>query len=72
VSEQQVTKPPQCVFRCDGCGKTAPGVHYPGGWFKPDVWFERSDADGVQLACSRECIATVSKASGKTSLVIPL
>lgn len=47
---------------CDGCGN----------WFKPSKWFERSDDDGIQSACSRECIEKIADKSGKTSVIIPI
>jgi len=59
---------------CDGCGARAPMSHYPGamGWHKPHDWYERTDKDGTQMACSRECIAIVAAKSGKTDVVLPL
>ena len=57
---------------CDGCGKRAPMVTSHGNWFKPWTWFERSDDDGIQSACSRECIEKVSKKTGKTGTVLPI
>jgi len=56
---------------CDGCGKRAPMDHYHGKWFKPNSWFERSDEDGCQTACSRECIKKIADKSGKTGVVLP-
>lgn len=61
-----------CEFICDGCGKRCQVPHYPGGWFKPTNWYERSDDDGAQVACSRECIEKVAKESGKTDVVLPV
>lgn len=61
-----------CKFICDGCGKEQVVPHYPGGWFKPNDWFERSDKDGAQVACSRQCIEIIAKKSGKTGVVIPI
>lgn len=61
-----------CEFICDGCGKRAPAVHNKRDWFKPRSWFQRSDDDGVQDACSRECIDKIAKATGKTRAVIPI
>lgn len=57
---------------CDGCGKRAPMSNYNGKWFRPHGWFERSDEDGCQTACSRECIAKIAEKTGKTSVVAPL
>ena len=63
----------QCWFECQGCGVRAPGVYYPSGtWAKPRVWFERSDDDGVQTACSRECIDVIAAKTGKTRVILPL
>lgn len=63
----------QVLFFCDGCGAGAPGQHNRmGDWFKPASWFQRSDDDGVQIACSRHCIDLIAKKSGKTSVVVPI
>ena len=58
---------------CDSCGKRAAGVasRY-GEWFSPSQWFERTDEDGTQVACSRACIEAVAEKSGKTSVVLPI
>jgi len=61
-----------CKFICDGCGKEAPGSAYNHNWHKPNSWFERSDGDGIQTACSRECIDKIAEKSGKTSVVLPI
>lgn len=60
-------------YICDGCGKREPGVPIPesGRWAKPHAWFERSDSDGIQTACSRECIDRIAERTGKTSVVLP-
>ena len=50
---------------CDGCGTEEEGED------KPSKWYKRSDSDGVQLACSRDCIDIVAKASGKTRVIMP-
>lgn len=63
------------TYKCDGCGKEAPAVYYPNGdlgWHKPNKWFQRSDNDGPQDACSRECIDKIAEKSGKTSVVLPI
>lgn len=62
------------VCICDGCGKQEPAEHSStgGGIFKPRLWYGRKDADGEQLACSRECIEKVAKKTGKTSVVLPI
>jgi len=57
---------------CDGCGKRAPMVQGVHDWFKPRAWFERSDDDGIQTACSRGCIGKIASKSGKSDLVIPV
>jgi len=61
-----------CEFICDGCGKRAPGVSNGQNWFKPSSWYERSDKDGIQTACSRECIKKIAEKTGKTNLVLPI
>jgi len=62
-----------CEFICDGCGKRASAiaVKATGRWVKPDEWFERSDEDGIQTACSRACIKTIAEKTGKTKVVGP-
>lgn len=58
---------------CDGCGKTAPMS--PGGvkqWFQPYSWYSRQDDDGLQDACSLQCIEKVAAKSGKTRVVLPI
>jgi hypothetical protein len=58
---------------CDGCGKRAAMVAgQDGRWHKPRPWFERSDNDGIQTACSRECIEKIAKETGKTPCVLPV
>jgi ADP-ribose pyrophosphatase YjhB (NUDIX family) len=59
------------TIKCDGCGKEAPMVIGYQGWAKPGGWLQRQDADGIQDACSRECIDIIAKKSGKTSVVLP-
>ena len=59
-------------FICDGCGKRAAGVAGRYNWLKPNHWYERSDNDGIQTACSRECIENVAKETGKSTLVLPV
>jgi hypothetical protein len=58
-------------YICDGCGKRAPAEHNGIDWFKPRAWFQRSDKDGIQDACSRACVETIAKKTGKTSVVAP-
>lgn len=57
---------------CDGCGKRAPMAEINNQFFKPMSWFQRSDKDGIQVACSRECISKIAKKSGKTDMVLPI
>lgn len=57
---------------CDGCGKRAPMENWHGTWHKPHSWFERSDKDGCQTACSRECIDVIAKKTGKSPVVLPI
>ncbi len=60
-------------FICDGCGKRSPGwANRMGSWFKPNSWYERTDDDGTQTACSRKCIAKVAEQTDKTSVVLPV
>ena len=60
-------------FVCDGCGKRAPAVYGASGdAFKPSSWFQRSDEDGPQHACSRACIDVVAKKTGKTDAILPI
>ncbi len=55
------------------CGKRAPMFAAPlGRWLKPDSWFERSDEEGIQTACCRECIDKIAKKTGKTGVVLPV
>jgi hypothetical protein len=61
-----------CEFICDGCGKRAKAYHNNRDYFKPNSWFQRSDEDGIQDACSRACIEKIAEKSGKTSVVIPI
>lgn len=61
-----------CEFICDGCGKREQGISSGANWFKPHDWFQRSDKDGIQTACSRNCIEKISKKTGKTGLVLPV
>lgn len=61
------------TMTCDGCGRTAPMEWTVlGGWFKPHDWFERRDEDGIQDACSRECIGKVAAKTGKSPVVLPV
>ena len=60
-----------CKYICDGCGKEAPAERTH-NWFKPSSWFQRSDDDGIQDACSRECIQKIAAKTGKTDVVLPI
>lgn len=56
----------ECI--CDGCGKRAPmWANRVGNWFKPSNWYQRTDEDGTQVACSRECIEKIADKTGKTA-----
>lgn len=58
---------------CDGCGKrTIMDFGQDGNWHKPRYWYERSDKDGIQTACSRECIDKIAEKTGKTGIVLPI
>ncbi len=62
-----------CKFICDGCGKEEPAEqNHMGNWFHPRDWYERSDKDGIQTACSRGCIELIAKKSGKSPVVLPI
>ena len=60
-----------CEYVCDGCGKREPAWHNGQQWFKPTHWYERSDEDGIQTACCRECIKKIAEKTGKTNVVAP-
>ena len=55
-------------YICDGCGKTETVRTST----KPWEWFQRTDEDGEQHACSRQCIERTAAKSGKTGLVFPV
>jgi hypothetical protein len=58
---------------CDGCGKRKPMVDgKDGNWHKPASWFARSDDDGIQVACCRECVEKVASQTGKTNVILPI
>ncbi len=61
-----------CKYICDGCGKEMHASYNTRDYFKPNTWFQRSDKDGIQIACSRDCIDAISDKSGKTSVVLPV
>lgn len=60
-----------CTFICDGCGKKTKAQKVRHDWRKPHNWFQRSDDDGIQDACSRECVDKVAEKTGKTQVVAP-
>ena len=61
------------IFKCDGCGRQEEGwFNSMGKATKPNHWYQRSDKDGTQVACSRRCIETVAELSGKTACVLPV
>ena len=70
ASNDKTALPHQCEFTCQGCGAKAPGVFYGHGWNKPNSWFERSDDDGVQTVCSRECIAIVARCLSRRNTIL--
>lgn len=60
-------------YTCDGCGKKQAVFSTRGGDFlKPRDWFVRTDDDGTQVACSRECIKVIAEKTGKTSVILPI
>lgn len=62
-------------YICDGCGKRESAVFYPNGnrnWCKPERWFQRTDENGPQDACSRDCVDKIAKKSGKTGVILPI
>lgn len=60
-------------FFCDGCGKEgAAEINRMGDTFKPRHWFQRTDEEGTQHACSRECVDKVAANSGKTRVILPI
>ncbi len=61
-----------CEYICDGCGKRESAEKGERGYIKPWNWFQRSDKDGIQVACSRRCIENVAEKSGKTRVVFPV
>jgi hypothetical protein len=57
---------------CDGCGKRQRMPYGMGAYVKPHDWYQRSDDDGIQVACSRRCIDRIAEKTGKTSVVLPI
>lgn len=60
-------------FICDGCGKRAPGnvIAWGNDIYKPDKWFQRSDKNETQHACSRECIEKIAIDKGTSRITVP-
>lgn len=58
-------------YTCDGCSKKASGTREGQIWAKPRSWFQRSDEEGIQDACSRECIEMIAEKTGKTEVTLP-
>jgi len=62
-----------CEFTCDECGRKSPAeFNSKGEWLKPRLWFQRSDDDGIQVACCRECIDKIAEKTGKTKMILPI
>lgn len=61
-----------CEYICDACGKRMKASHNRRDWLKPRSWFQRSDKDGPQDACSRECIKKIAEKTGKTNVILPI
>jgi hypothetical protein len=61
-----------CQYTCDGCGKVRPADLIDGRYRKPGSWYQRSDKDGVQDACSTECAREVNRRTGKGAPIVPL
>ena len=60
-------------FICDGCGRHESGwFNRSGQAFKPSEWYQRTDEDGTQVACSRQCLEKVAEKTGKTAVVLPI
>ena len=60
------------TITCDGCGtETIARISSRGEVLKPAYWYQRSDEDGIQTACSRDCIRIIGKRTGKTMTVMP-
>jgi hypothetical protein len=59
------------IFECDGCKKQEEGYFVDSRAIKPDKWYSRSDKEGTQIACSRECIDKIAKETNKTRVIMP-
>lgn len=61
-----------CKYICDGCGTELVAAFNGRDYIKPHTWYQRRDDDGMQDACSRECIDKIAEETGKTDLVLPI
>lgn len=60
-------------WKCDGCGIVRSAARSSDGrWVKPWEWFSRADEEGIQDACSRDCVDEIAKKSSKTNVILPL
>lgn len=60
-------------WKCDGCGLVRRGaMSGDKRWVKPWEWFSRADAEGIQDACSRDCVDAIAAKTGKSRVVLPL
>lgn len=59
---------------CSGCGVREPMIEGKDGIFHtPTYWYTRADEhEGIQLACSKECIKKIDRNTGKKPVIIPL
>lgn len=55
----------QPTIKCDGCGVDSRQTEKPWNWYK------RTDKDGTQTACSRNCIDIIAANTGKTRVILP-
>ena len=62
-----MTAPPETIH-CQGCGADSGRTVVEG---KPGHWYQRTDKDGTQFACSRACIDIIATATGKTRVSLP-
>ena len=63
----------QVTFKCDGCGQLGEArIQRSGTILRPKDWFDRMDEKGYQIACSRECVASVAAATGRPAAILPV
>ncbi len=63
---------PKPQIKCDGCGaETDAKIGPKGEILKPSYWYQCTDKDGTQIACSRNCITLIAKKTGKSAIVAP-